>query len=605
MKSGIIGTYFSTPSFYKKALRLALPICLQQALNQGASFLDTMMVSHVGGVGAVTVATQIDNLLMLVGFGVNSCILIFASQFFGAGNRRNLKRCFGLQLLLNVCIALAFFLLAKLGGTWFLSFFSDDARLIELAKQYISISAFSYFFTALINGYTFMYRSVQTTKVPMLLGLATNCLNALLNYLLIFGKLGLPALGVRGAAIATVIATFCGLAGHVTYAFVTRQPFLGFAGELFRWPSTFLRPIFRRMIPMAGNEIVFGLGDAMYLKAFGMLGTAMLEAYQVAYKIGMVPHTIADGMGSASGILLGEHLGRGESEKARSIIRYLFPLAIGLSVVVSAVMILIARPVVSIFALPDSSVDVAVLMVRLFNIRIATRMFNAVLLSAVRAGGDTKFLLFMDSGLVWLVGIPAAYIGLLAFGMLGTAMLEAYQVAYKIGMVPHTIADGMGSASGILLGEHLGRGESEKARSIIRYLFPLAIGLSVVVSAVMILIARPVVSIFALPDSSVDVAVLMVRLFNIRIATRMFNAVLLSAVRAGGDTKFLLFMDSGLVWLVGIPAAYIGLLVLGVDSLPVLFLLTQSEQVVRMIIGLLRCRSGKWLHNLTEETGTQ
>ena len=311
--------YFSSPAFYKKALRLALPICLQQALNQGASFLDTMMVSHVGGVGAVTVATQIDNLLMLIGFGVNSCILIFASQFFGAGNTRNLKRCFGLQLLLNVCIALTFFLLAKLGGTWFLSFFSDDTHLIELAQQYIAISAFSYFFTALINGYTFMYRSVQTTKVPMLLGLGTNCLNALLNYLLIFGKLGLPALGVRGAAIATVIATFCGLMGHVTYAFATRQPFLGPMQELFHWPSAFLRPVFRRMVPMAGNELVFGLGDAMYLKAFGMLGTAMLEAYQVAYKIGMVPYTIADGMGSASGILLGEHLGRGETEKARSV----------------------------------------------------------------------------------------------------------------------------------------------------------------------------------------------------------------------------------------------------------------------------------------------
>lgn len=303
-----------------------------------------------------------------------------------------------------------------------------------------------------------MYRSVQTTKVPMLLGLGTNCLNALLNYLLIFGKLGLPALGVRGAAVATVIATFCGLMGHVTYAFATRQPFLGPMQELFHWPSAFLRPVFRRMVPMAWNELIFGLGDAMYLNAFGMLGTAMLEAYQVAYKIGMVPHTIADGMGSASGILLGEHLGRGETEKARSVICGLFPLAIGLSIAVSAVMILIARPVVSIFALPDSSVNLAVLMVRLFNIRIATRMFNAVLLSAIRAGGDTRFLLLMDSGLVWLVGIPAAYIGLL---------------------------------------------------------------------------------------------------------------------------------------------------VLRVNSLPVLFLLVQTEQVVRLIVGLLRCRSGKWLHNLTEETGTQ
>ena len=142
MKSGIIGTYFSTPNFYKKALRLALPICLQQALNQGASFLDTMMVSHVGGVGAVTVATQIDNLLMLVGFGVNSCILIFASQFFGAGNRRNLKRCFGLQLLLNVCIALAFFLLAKLGGTeWQRTRAKVKKATEEMAQELIELYA--------------------------------------------------------------------------------------------------------------------------------------------------------------------------------------------------------------------------------------------------------------------------------------------------------------------------------------------------------------------------------------------------------------------------------------------------------------------------------
>ena len=448
-----------TGSIKKLMLQLMIPAVVAQVVNLLYNIVDRIYIGHIAGIGAAALTgvglfTPILMLLnafaMLVGAGGAPRTAIALGQGDKKQAEKIVSNSFTVLMFFAVVLTIGFYA----GAPVLLRLFGASDATLPYALSYSRIYIAGSVFVLVVLGMNPFITTQGFAKTSMLTTVIGAVINIILDPILIFGF----GLGVRGAAIATVIATFCGLAGHVTYAFVTRQPFLGFAGELFRWPSTFLRPIFRRMIPMAGNEIVFGLGDAMYLKAFGMLGTAMLEAYQVAYKIGMVPHTIADGMGSASGILLGEHLGRGESEKARSIIRYLFPLAIGLSVVVSAVMILIARPVVSIFALPDSSVDVAVLMVRLFNIRIATRMFNAVLLSAIRAGGDTKFLLFMDSGLVWLVGIPAAYIGLL---------------------------------------------------------------------------------------------------------------------------------------------------VLGVNSLPVLFLLTQSEQVVRMIIGLLRCRSGKWLHNLTEETGTQ
>ena len=254
MKSGSSERIF-TPSFYKKRCVWRCP-SVQQALNQAKVLLDTMMVSHVGGVGAATVATQIDNLLMLVGFGVNSCILIFASGFQGCRNRRNLKACFGLQLLLNVCIA-GLLSAGQAGAALMVPVLLQRRRPAHRAGEAVHLHQRLFLFLHRTHQRVYLHvpqrADHEGSHAPRS---RTNCLNALLNYLLIFGKLGFRAGRRGGAAIATVIATFCGLAGHVTYAFVTRQPFLGFAGELFRWPSTFLRPIFRRMIPMAGNDRV-------------------------------------------------------------------------------------------------------------------------------------------------------------------------------------------------------------------------------------------------------------------------------------------------------------------------------------------------------------
>ena len=371
--------YLAPKAFYQKIAAIALPLAAQQILNQGAGFVDTIMVSHVGGVGAVAVATQLDNLLGTVSFGINAGINIYSAQFYGARDWKSLKKCFGFQLLMNFLNFLVFFSVAQLFGMGVLSFYSSgDRALIELGWQYLRISSCGYLFNCVINAYSFMYRAIHRTKVPMYIGLCVNLLNAGLNFLLIFGHLGLPRMGVAGAALATVIANGFGAVAHIVYAFVTKQPFLGNLRELTDWDRIFLFPIVRKI----GNTVVI----FFYIAVLGM--------------------------NNAVGLLVGEQLGKKDLEGARRTVRYLFPLSGVLAVLVSVLIALFAGPMVSLFDLADTSIAAAsVLMVRLFALRIAFRLFNVIFMATLRAGGDSIFLMFLDCGVLWLVGVPLAFAG--------------------------------------------------------------------------------------------------------------------------------------------------------------------------------------------------
>lgn len=418
------GSLVAPPDFYKQVIRIALPICLQQLLNQGAGFVDTLMVSYIGYVSAVTVASELNNLMFLLGFGINSGISVYASQFYGIRDWKNLRRAFGLFISLNMVAATLFFVLAQAGNIRILSFYSKDAVLVAQAWEYLSICSISFFFMCITNAFSFMYRCIQKTVVPMAIGIGVNVLNAGLNYVLIFGKLGMPAMGVRGAAIATVIATAAGTVAHIVYAVATRQPFLGKVGELLDWPGHFLRPVVRRMLPILCNEILFGLGDTMYIKAYGLLGSAALESYKVAYSISMIPYVITFGVGNACAFIIGERLGRKDLQGAKDTVRWLLPISVVAACAVTLIMVILARPAVGLFRMSSPElVESTVLMTRLFTIRTATRLFNVIFLFTIRAGGDSVFLMFLDCGLVWSVGVPLAYAGVLLFGVESVVVL--------------------------------------------------------------------------------------------------------------------------------------------------------------------------------------
>ncbi|MBQ4577982.1 MAG: MATE family efflux transporter [Clostridia bacterium] len=411
--------YLAPKEFYQKVAGIALPLAAQQLLNQGAGFVDTVMVSHVGGVSAVAVASQLSNLLGGTAFGINAGINIYSAQFYGAQDWKSLKKCFGFQLLMNFINFLVFFLAAQLFGQRILHFYSSgDTAIMGPAGSYLGIVCWGYLFTSIIMAYTFMYRAIHKTKIPMYIGIGINLINVVLNSLLIFGYLGLPRMGVAGAALATVIANGCGAAAHIVYAAVTKQPFLGSLRELTDWGTTFLPPIIRRMFPLIANEALFSLGSTMFIKAYSLLGGSALEVYKIGDTVGTFFYIAVLGMNNAAGLLVGEQLGKKDLEGARCTVRYLFPMACVLAVLMASLIALFAAPLVSLFGLTDPAVTAAsVTMVRLFAIRIAFRLFNVIFMSTLRAGGDSLFLLFLDCGLLWLVGVPLAFAGVSVFGI--------------------------------------------------------------------------------------------------------------------------------------------------------------------------------------------
>lgn len=423
MKEGL-QKYIGPKSFYERVAKIAVPLGLQQILNQAASFVDTIMVSQIGGVGAVAVATQLDTIMMNVGFGINSGAGMYAAQFYGAEDYKSLKKIFGLKIMINMINALLFMALAMCFGQAILGFYSNDAEVIAQGMSYLSISCFAYVFSSLTNVYSFIYRAIQKTHIPMYIGMLVMGLNICLNYIFIFGKFGLPRMGIAGAALATLLATATGTTVHIIYAYRTKQPFLGTFQEMFYQSIGFIKPVVKRMMPLICNEAFFGFGSSLYVKAFGMLGKSSLEIYKIGNTVANFFFILAMGLNNATGLIIGAELGKQDMEKAKEYSNYFVLLAVLFAIVSAGGVILFSQPLVALFNLTDPVIhDGAVLIVRLFAIRIAFRMFNVIIMSSLRAGGDSLFLMFLDGGVMWCIGLPLAYIAILVFHVESYAQL--------------------------------------------------------------------------------------------------------------------------------------------------------------------------------------
>lgn len=420
----VIKRYIGPKSFYRKASLLAIPLAIQQLISSCMGIIDSLMVSWIHQVSAVGTAVQIETLCTAVAWGAIAGTGIFSAQFYGAHDQKNLKRTFGLSIILGVVIGLIWLIIAAVFGRQIISFYIQDRVVIANSYQYLMIAMFSYIPLCLGFSFSYIYRSIQNTKVPLVIGITAMGINIFINYILIFGHLGCPALGIQGAALGTLIAQSFMLVSHIAYAYLTKQQFIGTFQEMFSLDLNFVRPIMRKIQPLIFNELMFGFGSTLFVKAFGVLGTSSMDAYYVGAKLSDLFNAGVTGISNATAVMLGVSLGSGDVSEAREEGNYFVGMAMFLAIMSIVFIFGFSHQLVAIFQLEDAYVvEQAVAIVKVFSLKIALRMFIVIVFSSLRAGGDSKILALLDSGLMWGVGIPLAFMSVHLFQMHSIAMV--------------------------------------------------------------------------------------------------------------------------------------------------------------------------------------
>ncbi|MFW5797694.1 MAG: MATE family efflux transporter [Spirochaetota bacterium] len=425
--------FFGDLSFVPTLVKLALPIALQHLLMTLLNLADTLMVGQLGEVqiGAIALGNQIFFLLMLFLFGVGSGSAVFSSQYWGRRDVAGVRRAMGLSLLTGCAGALLFTVGGVFAPRLLLSAFTNDQAVIVEGAGYLRIVALSYLATAVSMGYVHALRSVGDTRLPLYATAVSITLNILGNYILIFGALGFPALGVRGAGIATAVARGVELSVILAVVYRRKGPTAARLADLLRFDRRFAARFYGRAAPVIVNEIFWSVGFTMYTVVFARMGTGHLAAYTISDTIGRLLLVVFIGSAQASAILIGNSIGAGSAAAERDLganaglasaqhigttLLKILPLVSGaIGVLVFTVL---APWVPGFFEVSDEVRRMVTLIMRAFAVVMVAKAMNMhIVVGILRGGGDTRMALAVDVGFLWAVGVPAAFIAGLVFGL--------------------------------------------------------------------------------------------------------------------------------------------------------------------------------------------
>lgn len=413
--------YVGSREFYKTLLVVAVPIMIQNGISNFISLLDNVMVGRLGTeqMSGVSIVNQLFLVFNLCIFGAVSGAGLFGSQFFGKKDHDGLRHAFRFKWYMTLtlfAVAISLFLLA---GEPLIRLYlhqgseSGDLELtMHYAKQYLAIMLIGLFPYTVTQIYASSLREISRSVPPMLAGVAGVAVNLSLNYVLIFGKLGLPALGVRGAALATVVSRFveCGTVILWTHLHAKKCPFIQKAYRSFYVPAGLARRILRTGTPLMLNETLWAAGMAGLLQCYSFRGLAVVSAMNISNTIFNTCSVVFLAIGSAISILIGQRLGAGEREEARDAAEKMifFSLLTGIA---AGIVTAILAPFFPL--LYKTTEEVRTLATQLTLVIAAAAPLHAFLNASyftLRSGGKTVLTFLFDSGYVWCVNLLLAFL---------------------------------------------------------------------------------------------------------------------------------------------------------------------------------------------------
>ena len=403
--------------FYKDLWVLMLPIAVQNLITAGVSMADVVMVGQLNqtALSASSLAGQVAFILNFVYFGMVSAVTIMAAQYWGKGDRQVLAKILGLGLYIALSVAVTASILAAFAPKTVMRFWTNDEELVEVGSRYLRLVALSYLFSGLTQPYVAVMRSCERVKFSMVLSMITLSLNVLLNAVLIFGLLGMPALGIEGAAIATSISR--GVELLICLIDFSKQKILPRnLRNMFHLPRTLLQDFRKYALPAFLNDVLWGFAYNMNSVIMGHLGTDIVAANSMVTVVRDVLTTVGFGISSAAAIMLGKELGQGQPDTAKQDASSLIRVTLICSAVSGLLLLITAPWIPSLAKVSEVSSGYMVKMLWMNIPYQAGMLINTLLIASVlRCGGDTRYGMVLDITTMWGWAVPVGLLTAFVF----------------------------------------------------------------------------------------------------------------------------------------------------------------------------------------------
>lgn len=413
--------FFKDREYYRLLLNFSVPIAIQSFITSALNMTAVVLIGQLGeiSVAAVSLANQILFLLNLIVFGLVSGAAIFIAQLWGKRDVENIQRVLGLTIKIGLLLAFLFWIVAFIFPTTALKVYSEDLNVIRLGSRYLRILGWSFGFFTITTILSISLRCVGNVRLPMLVGSATLGFNVLLSYPLIFGieQIHLPALGTDGAALAGLIARVAECSVMVFLVYRDKSnPIRPTIKHILDFDLKFMRSVMRPILPVIANEALWSLGITAYNAIYGHIGTNAIAAVNIVQTIEQIAFVPFLGVGTATAIMVGNLIGQGDKEKAFVYAGRSLLLQGSGALLMGMIVYLCAGVVFPVYKVSPEVISIARSIIIVIALGLWVRATNHVLIIGVlRSGGDTRFSLFLDGMIIWIIGVPLSAAGAFLF----------------------------------------------------------------------------------------------------------------------------------------------------------------------------------------------
>ncbi|WP_022669034.1 MATE family efflux transporter [Desulfospira joergensenii] len=402
----------SQKNFFRMLFAIALPISLQNLLTCSMTLIDILMVGQLNeeAIAAVGIANQFVFMFIVIQYGIHSGVSIFTAQYWGKKDLSRIKHLSGMGILTGLTVAILFSFVSLVLPDHLMALFSKDPEVVRLGVDYLEVVGIAFAFSAVIFSFMSNLRAMGYVKVPMVCSMVAVSLNIFLNYLLIFGHFGFPALGVKGAAIATTISKIVEGLVMTGIIYGKRYPLAAGLREMFSFDLLFFRRILATCWPVFLNELFWVTGVSLYKLVYARIGTEAIAAVNIVATLEEFMFIPFFGIFHGGSIMIGNSIGAGSEKTAHAYGRFLLIAQFIMAVAAGAVMILSRDLVLGFYNISPATYENAYFLMLVSGLILWSKTTNFTnIVSVLRGGGDTRFGLFLDLTGVWCIGLPIAF----------------------------------------------------------------------------------------------------------------------------------------------------------------------------------------------------